>query len=169
MNLSEFAVAVQKQVEAIKKQADNDLSTSYNWVVEYLPSSMIRGLINSFVSLETDWGIPVSWLGIAQREPFQPVSAAISSVGPLNVEEAFPCFPIVQPTPLIFVLGAATLKPWVVDSNKIEPRPVMNICVAADHRVVDGKLGSKFLRTLERLVEETVGQRVFEHRVVSKL
>jgi hypothetical protein len=169
MDLSTFAKTVQSQVEKIKSQADKELTSSYNWVVEYLPAWTIRTLINSFVTLETDWKFPVSWLGVSQREPFQPCSAAVSSVGTLNVEEAFPCFPTVQPTPLIFVLGAATLRPWVVENDRIEPRPVMSVSVAADHRVVDGKLAAQFLRTLERVIEQAVGQNVFGNRIVSRL
>jgi len=59
--------------------------------------------------------------------------------------------------PIIFpdqvaIVGAAGLveRPWVVD-GRIEPRTVMTLTLAADHRVSDGRAGARFLKRIAAL------------------
>jgi pyruvate dehydrogenase E2 component (dihydrolipoamide acetyltransferase) len=59
--------------------------------------------------------------------------------------------------PIIFpdqvaIVGAAGMieRPWVVD-GRIEPRTVMTLTLAADHRVSDGRAGARFLKRIGAL------------------
>jgi len=49
--------------------------------------------------------------------------------------------------------GRLTERPWVVE-GRIEPRKVIHVTLAGDHRAVDGYRGSIYLAELERLLQE---------------
>ena len=49
--------------------------------------------------------------------------------------------------------GRILERPWVVD-GAIVPRSVVNVTLGADHRATDGAIGSRFLSTLARFLEE---------------
>ena len=49
--------------------------------------------------------------------------------------------------------GRILERPWVVD-GVIVPRSVVNVTLGADHRATDGAVGSRFLSTLARFLEE---------------
>ena len=52
---------------------------------------------------------------------------------------------------LIVGAGIITERPWVLD-GKLIVRPVLNLTVAGDHRVSDGRAGSRFLRVIADLL-----------------
>jgi pyruvate dehydrogenase E2 component (dihydrolipoamide acetyltransferase) len=60
---------------------------------------------------------------------------------------------IYPPQVAIIGFGAASLRPWVVES-RIEPRPVMTVSLSADHRVSDGHCGALLLKDIARLLQE---------------
>jgi len=49
--------------------------------------------------------------------------------------------------------GRVLERPWVVD-GRVVPRPLVEITLGADHRATDGAVGSRFLATLARFLEE---------------
>jgi pyruvate dehydrogenase E2 component (dihydrolipoamide acetyltransferase) len=49
--------------------------------------------------------------------------------------------------------GRILERPWVVDGTVVA-RPVVNVTLGADHRATDGAVGSRFLSTLARFLEE---------------
>lgn len=49
--------------------------------------------------------------------------------------------------------GRILERPWVVD-GAVVPRSVVNVTLGADHRASDGAVGSRFLSTLARFLEE---------------
>ena len=53
----------------------------------------------------------------------------------------------------ILAIGSAQQRPVVID-GQIVVRPMMTVCLAADHRVVDGTTAATFLRTFKQLMEE---------------
>ena len=62
--------------------------------------------------------------------------------------------PIIFPPQVAIVgCGATVERPWVVD-GQVVPRPVMRVTLGADHRVSNGHQGSRFLTTLDRLLQE---------------
>lgn len=60
--------------------------------------------------------------------------------------------PIIYP-PQVAIIGCGQIRdrPWVVDGS-IVPRPVLEVTIAGDHRVSDGRTGAQFLRRLEELL-----------------
>ena len=57
------------------------------------------------------------------------------------------------PQSCIIAVGAGEERPIVVN-GKIEVATVMTVTMSADHRVVDGGTGAKFLQTLKQFLEE---------------
>jgi pyruvate dehydrogenase E2 component (dihydrolipoamide acetyltransferase) len=54
---------------------------------------------------------------------------------------------IFPPQVALIGFGAVLRRPWIV-GDEIQPRSVLQLSLAADHRASDGQLGAKFLRTL---------------------
>lgn len=48
------------------------------------------------------------------------------------------------PQVAIVGFGAVQERPWVIE-GRVEVRPVVNLTLAADHRVTDGRQGAQFL------------------------
>ncbi len=58
------------------------------------------------------------------------------------------------PQSAILAVGGLVRKPVVVDENDtIAVRPMMNLTLGADHRVVDGAVAAAFLADLVRVLE----------------
>ncbi len=61
-----------------------------------------------------------------------------------------------QPEVGILGVGAVTKKPVVIENNGIESiaiKPMMYLSLSHDHRLVDGMLGGKFLRSVKNILE----------------
>jgi pyruvate dehydrogenase E2 component (dihydrolipoamide acetyltransferase) len=69
----------------------------------------------------------------------------ITNVGPLGVDGAAAVIP--PGTGAILAVGAMTKSPWV-DGTDLVVRDVMELSLSFDHRIIDGALASRFLRTL---------------------
>jgi pyruvate dehydrogenase E2 component (dihydrolipoamide acetyltransferase) len=66
----------------------------------------------------------------------------VTSLGEEGVDIAYPI--IYPPQVAIVGIGSVLERPWAVD-GRIEARPVLNLTLAGDHRVTDGRQGSRFL------------------------
>ena len=74
----------------------------------------------------------------------------ISSLGPYGVRSFSPI--INQPE--LAILGVCDIVDTpVVCNGEIVIRPMMNLCLTADHRVVDGVMASKFMKRVVELLE----------------
>jgi pyruvate dehydrogenase E2 component (dihydrolipoamide acetyltransferase) len=73
----------------------------------------------------------------------------VSNLGEQGAEGVFSV--IYPPQVALAGFGAIVERPWVVD-GAIVPRPVLRATLAADHRVSDGMVGSRFLAAVERLL-----------------
>ncbi|SPF75791.1 Dihydrolipoyllysine-residue acetyltransferase component of pyruvate dehydrogenase complex [Aliiroseovarius pelagivivens] len=58
---------------------------------------------------------------------------------------------IFPPQVALLAVGAPQVRPWI-DQGSVVPREVTTFTLSADHRVCDGRQGSKFLTTLEDLL-----------------
>lgn len=77
----------------------------------------------------------------------------ISNLGMYGVKSFNPI--INQPNSAILGISAMIDKPVVVN-NEIVIRPIMELCLTIDHRVVDGLAGAKFMQDLKGLIENPV-------------
>jgi len=60
---------------------------------------------------------------------------------------------IINP-PQCAILAVGRVAPRVVtDGDSIEIRSMMTVTLSADHRIVDGALGARFLQEVKRLLE----------------
>ncbi|MCT4593923.1 MAG: 2-oxo acid dehydrogenase subunit E2 [Anaeromicrobium sp.] len=75
----------------------------------------------------------------------------ISNMGMYGVNRFNPI--INQPNSAILGVSAMADKPMVVDGG-IKIRPMMNISMTIDHRVIDGTPGAKFLKDLKDMLED---------------
>ena len=73
----------------------------------------------------------------------------LTSLGDEGVDAAYP---IIFPDQVAIVAaGRIVERPWVVE-GKVLPRPVLTLSLAADHRVSDGRAGSRFLNRIAALL-----------------
>ncbi|GGK81940.1 dihydrolipoamide acetyltransferase family protein [Amphritea balenae] len=75
----------------------------------------------------------------------------VSGMGERGVETVFGV--IYPPQVAIIGLGKPELRPWVID-NTVQARLLVNISLAADHRVSDGRQGAKLLRSINKLLQQ---------------
>jgi 2-oxoisovalerate dehydrogenase E2 component (dihydrolipoyl transacylase) len=81
----------------------------------------------------------------------------ITNVGVFGVDTGTP---IINPgEAAILAFGAIKQQPWV-HKGKIKPRWVTTLGLSFDHRMIDGELGSKFLRDVGRVLEDPVASLV---------
>ena len=74
----------------------------------------------------------------------------ISNLGMYGVKSFVPI--INQPNTAILGVSATVQKP-VVLNGEVNVRPIMTLTLTADHRVVDGLEGAKFMKTLKEAIE----------------
>jgi pyruvate dehydrogenase E2 component (dihydrolipoamide acetyltransferase) len=77
-------------------------------------------------------------------------TVTVTSLGERGVEALLPV--IYPPQVAIVGFGALLERPWVMD-GRVEPRAVLTMSLAADHRTSDGHRGALFLRRIEELLE----------------
>ncbi|MEU4216616.1 dihydrolipoamide acetyltransferase family protein [Actinoplanes sp. NPDC026623] len=79
---------------------------------------------------------------------------SITNVGVFGVDTGTPILPPGEAAILVF--GAIRPMPWV-HKGKIKIRQVTTLGLSFDHRIVDGELGSKFLRDIGAFLEDPEG------------
>ena len=75
----------------------------------------------------------------------------ITNVGVFGVDAGTPILPPGETAILAF--GAVREQPWV-HKGKVKPRQVTTLSLSFDHRIVDGELGSKFLRDVAAFLRD---------------
>jgi pyruvate dehydrogenase E2 component (dihydrolipoamide acetyltransferase) len=81
----------------------------------------------------------------------------ITNVGVFGVDTGTP---ILNPgEAAILAFGAIKQQPWV-HKGEVKPRWVTTLGLSFDHRLIDGELGSKFLRDVGRVLEDPVASLV---------
>jgi pyruvate dehydrogenase E2 component (dihydrolipoamide acetyltransferase) len=61
--------------------------------------------------------------------------------------------PIINPPELAILGIGGIIDTPVVRDGRVVIRPMMNLCLTADHRIVDGVMASRFLQRIVELVE----------------
>ncbi len=75
----------------------------------------------------------------------------ITNVGVFGVDTGTPILPPGEAA--ILALGTVAERPWV-HKGKVRVRQVTTLGLSFDHRIVDGELGSKFLRDVGALLSD---------------
>lgn len=75
----------------------------------------------------------------------------VTSIGDRGVEAVFP---IIYPPQVAMVgVGKILRRPWNVD-ERVELCPIVQVTLAADHRVTDGHRGALYLEAIDHLLQE---------------
>lgn len=102
------------------------------------------------IAAETEGLIEATRTGKLALEDMTGGTFTISSLGPYGITNFSPI--INQPE--LAILGVCDMVDTpVVRDGQIVVRTMMNLCLTADHRVVDGVMASKFLKRLAELLE----------------
>ncbi len=84
-------------------------------------------------------------------------SAATITVTSLGADGADVLYPIINP-PQVAIVGAGAIREQpAVRDGQIAIRPILTLALAADHRVTDGRAGSRFLRAIADLLQRPDG------------
>jgi pyruvate dehydrogenase E2 component (dihydrolipoamide acetyltransferase) len=80
------------------------------------------------------------------------LTSATITVTSLGSEAVEVLFPIINP-PQVAIIGAGAIleRPWVA-GGQLVARPLLSLTLAADHRVTDGRAGSRFLSRIAALL-----------------
>jgi pyruvate dehydrogenase E2 component (dihydrolipoamide acetyltransferase) len=84
-------------------------------------------------------------------EEYQGGTITVSNLGAYGIEQFFAI--INPPQAAILAVGTIVKKPVVNAKNEIVVGERMTISLSGDHRVVDGAVGSEYLGTLRKLIE----------------
>ena len=85
--------------------------------------------------------------GRMRSSEFGSATITVNSLGEEGIDLLYP---IIQPPQVAIVgFGSVLERAWVVD-GRVVPRAVMNVTLAADHRVTDGRDGARFLARVLR-------------------
>jgi pyruvate dehydrogenase E2 component (dihydrolipoamide acetyltransferase) len=80
-----------------------------------------------------------------------PPSLTVSNLGDQGVESVAGV--IYPPQVALVGFGAVSDRPWAMD-GMLGVRPLVTVTLAADHRATDGAVGSRFLRALDRALQD---------------
>ena len=102
------------------------------------------------IAKETEALIEATCSGKIDMKDMTGGTFTISSLGPYGVRSFSPI--INQPE--LAILGVCDIVDTpIVCNGEIVIRPMMNLCLTADHRVVDGVMASKFMKRVVELLE----------------
>lgn len=102
------------------------------------------------IAKETEDKIEAARKGALKPDDMTGGTFTITNIGMYGIESFSPI--INQPELAILGVNAIIEKPVVVD-GQIVIRPMMNLSLTADHRVIDGAMAAKFMARIKQLVE----------------
>jgi pyruvate dehydrogenase E2 component (dihydrolipoamide acetyltransferase) len=89
--------------------------------------------------------------GQLRGSEFTDGAITVTSLGDRGVHALFP---VIHPPQVAIVgFGVVAVRPWVV-AGAVVPRRLVDVSLAADHRVSDGHRGGRFLRRVERVLQK---------------
>lgn len=113
--------------------------------LKFLPTWLIRPLVNTIGYLSSVFGLSVPALGV-EAYPFG--SLIITNVGSFGLDEGFaPPTPFAH-VPVYVLMGALKKAPWVNEKDELEVRPQITLCATIDHRYMDGAQGGVLAKTM---------------------
>lgn len=138
------------RVEAVRADRDPELA-GLRRALARVPPLLLRPLYTVLDVLQYSFNLRLPGL---PRDPFG--AAMVTNVGMFGVRWAYP--PLFPPAhcPIVILVGAVTLRPWVVHTDagpRVEPRPVLPLHATFDHRVLDGVEAARFGARIEALLE----------------
>ena len=89
--------------------------------------------------------------GKIRMEEMRGGSMTITNLGPLGIDQFYP---IINPPESCILAAGRVLEKPVAHQGQVVIRKRMSLTLAIDHRVLDGATGSRFLGTIQKLMEQ---------------
>ena len=86
-------------------------------------------------------------------EEYTGATFSISNLGMLGIDEFSA---VINPPEAAILAGSAVREDVIVKGGAIEAGQTMNLTLSADHRLIDGTLGARFMARLKALLEDPV-------------
>ncbi|MEL6182797.1 MAG: 2-oxo acid dehydrogenase subunit E2 [Myxococcota bacterium] len=149
LTVPEIARQLRERARKVRRNEDKEVSKAKN-NLQWVPGLALRPMLKlvDFLSYELNLDVP----GMP-RDPFG--TAMVTSMGMFGIARAWaPLFPPSH-CPMVLMVGAIERRPWVMEEEGKEElviRPCMTLCVAMDHRVIDGVLGAMMTKRIRELM-----------------
>lgn len=147
--LSTIYEELTKQSEKIRSGNDPNLKQPKSFL-RFLSPTLLKWSIRALSFLSYDLNVSPSIL----KMPPDPFGAAmVTNIGIFGLKTAWaPLVPFSR-TPMVLVVGEITDQP-IAKEGQVVVRPILNIGVTVDHRIIDGYLAGKASAYLKKLLEE---------------
>tara|TARA_R110000868_G_scaffold132381_3_gene343285 strand:- start:3583 stop:4404 length:822 start_codon:yes stop_codon:yes gene_type:complete len=143
-DVSQIASELTKKSKAVRNGEDEVLEKN-TALFKYLPWCLCRLYLNIASWLIYGLNLDLTRFGLP-KDPFG--SVMITSVGGLGIDRGFaPLIPYTR-VPLLVSVGKIDKRPWVID-DQVVVRPVLEIGVTFDHRIIDGVHAAKLAAILK--------------------
>ena len=149
-DIVQIAQSLQETARRIRKR-DDPLLKATKGLLTAVPPFASKRILRLLQWLNHDMDIDLRRIGVP-RDPFG--SVCVSSVGMFGLKGGYA--PLLSSASGIGVVlvSAVHKKPWVVDGDRIEARPILPVSMALDHRVVDGYQGAILANEVGELLHE---------------
>ncbi len=145
---AEIATELQATADKIRKN-DDPLLRQTKQMLSVLPPFISRPFLRLLAYLNHDWGWDLRWMGVPD-DPFG--SIMVTSLGMYGIRFAYaPLFPNARSIGVLLV-GGVYERPAVVDGQVVVQKS-LPLCIALDHRMIDGLQASVFAREVVRRLE----------------
>ena len=146
--MGEIATELQASADRIRRHDDPMLKQTKQ-MLTVLPPFLSKPFLRLLAYLTHDWGINLTWMGVPD-DPFG--SIMVTSLGMYGIRFAYaPLFPNARALGVLLV-GGVHERAAVVDGQVVVQK-ALPLCIAMDHRVIDGLQASVFSRELIRRLE----------------
>lgn len=147
-SLTTIAEELSAQAKKIREGKDPNMQQTKQ-SLKLLTPRLLKWSLKFLERLSYDWNINPSFLN-APQDPFG--GAMVTNVGMFGLKTGWaPLVPFSR-TPILLLLGAISDQP-VVQNGAIVIKPILNIGVTIDHRIIDGYMGGKAAGYLKELLE----------------
>ncbi len=148
LTTGQIAEHLQATADKIRRHDDPMLKQTKK-MLTVLPPFISRPFLRLLAYLNHDWGIDLRWMGVPD-DPFG--SIMVTSLGMYGIRFAYaPLFPNARCIGVLLV-GGVYERPAVVDGQVVVQK-ALPLCIALDHRMIDGLQASVFSRELIRRLE----------------
>jgi len=145
LTLAEIERQLRGRATAIRN-GDDGQNAAFARRMRGTPLWLARLLIGATLFATRRLGLNLTRHGVP-RDPWG--GAVVTAVGTLGYETAFTTTIPKSDCAMYVAVMAVREMPWIVD-GAVVPRPVLRLCCTADHRMIDGHLGSQYLAGLKR-------------------
>lgn len=146
LSLAELAARLATAAKNVRTQKDPSFERSRN-LFRTLPLWLLRPFLRLLSFLSNTLHLHLPKLGMP-RDPFG--SAMVTSVGMFGIDTGFAPFTPIARCPMLVTVTKVKPRPWVV-GDSVQPRPVLRLCAAFDHRVIDGAHAGQLSTEIEEL------------------